>query len=92
MALLRASHIVPWAECASDAERLDVRNGLLLSSLWDAAFDAGLVSFTNDGCALAAPSLDAAARAALAIDAVPKLTFTDGHRLRLAWHRKHYGF
>ena len=26
-ALLRASHIVPWAECANDAERLDVQDG-----------------------------------------------------------------
>jgi hypothetical protein len=43
-ALLRASHIIPWADCESDAERLDVHNGLLLSALWDAAFDAGLVA------------------------------------------------
>src|SRR3977135_1680410 len=47
-ALLRASHIVPWAEC-DDAQRLDVHNGLLLSALWDAAFDAGLISFADDG-------------------------------------------
>jgi len=39
-ALLRASHIVPWAEC-DDAQRLDVQNGLLLSALWDAALDRG---------------------------------------------------
>ena len=39
-ALLRASHIVPWADC-DDAQRLDVHNGLLLSALWDAAFDRG---------------------------------------------------
>ena len=45
-ALLRASHIVPWAEC-DDAQRLDVHNGLLLSALWDTAFDAGLVSFAD---------------------------------------------
>ena len=53
-ALLRASHIVPWAEC-DDAQRLDVHNGLLLSVLWDAAFDTGLVSFADDGTALASP-------------------------------------
>ena len=41
-ALLRASHIVAWADCETDALRLDVHNGLLLSALWDAAFDAGL--------------------------------------------------
>ena len=40
-ALLRASHIVPWSECETDSLRLDVYNGILLSSLWDAAFDGG---------------------------------------------------
>ena len=45
-ALLRASHIVPWADC-SDEQRLDVHNGLLLSALWDAAFDEGLVTFRH---------------------------------------------
>lgn len=29
--LLRASHIKPWSKCATDAERLDVYNGLLLA-------------------------------------------------------------
>jgi HNH endonuclease len=47
-ALLRASHIVPWSDC-NDEQRLDVHNGLLLSALWDAAFDCGLVSFADDG-------------------------------------------
>jgi hypothetical protein len=48
-ALLRASHIVPWAQCRSDEERLDVFNGLLLAAHWDAAFDGGLVSFNDQG-------------------------------------------
>ena len=47
--LLRASHIVPWAECESDAERLNVHNGLLLAAHLDAAFDAHLISFDADG-------------------------------------------
>ena len=51
-ALLKASHIVPWAACVSDAQRLDVNNGLLFSALWDAAFDAALVSFDDDGAAV----------------------------------------
>lgn len=63
--LLRASHIVPWAECETDALRLDVHNGLLLSALWDAAFDSGLVSFTDDGMVLASSRLSSAAAEAL---------------------------
>ena len=53
--LLRASHIVPWSDC-DDAQRLDVHNGLLLSALWDAAFDQGLVSFADDGSRAPVPS------------------------------------
>lgn len=51
-ALLRASHIVPWAECESDDLRLDVHNGLLLSALWACAFDSRLISFSDTGTAL----------------------------------------
>lgn len=89
-ALLRASHIVPWVECATDAERLDVHNGLLLAAHWDAAFDAGLVSFNDDGFALFAPALGAAARFVLGSPA--PLTLTSAHRWNLAWHRDRYGF
>lgn len=41
--LLRASHIKPWADCESDAERLDVYNRLLFAPQLDAAFDKGLI-------------------------------------------------
>jgi hypothetical protein len=86
--LLRASHIVPWAECESDAERLDVHNGLLLSALWDAAFDKGLVSFADDGTPLASPKLSTAARAALDFDSAPRLVgLWDAHLVRLSRHR-----
>ena len=91
-ALLRASHIVPWSEC-EDAQRLDVHNGLLLSALWDAAFDAGLVSFADDGTALASPELSPAARTALGIETAPRLcNLRDAHRTNLAAHRARHGF
>jgi hypothetical protein len=62
--LLRASHIVPWANC-TDEQRLDMHNGLLLSALWDAAFDRGLISFADDGSVLQSPQLSAMARRAV---------------------------
>ena len=40
--LLVASHIKPWRDFPD--ERLNPRNGLCLSSLHDAAFDAGLIT------------------------------------------------
>jgi len=47
--LLRASHIKPWAACASDAERLGVFNGLLLAPHLEAAFDQGFISVSDAG-------------------------------------------
>jgi predicted restriction endonuclease len=86
--LLRASHIKPWAKCVSDAERLDVRNGLLLAAHLDAAFDAGLISFDDAGAILFAPAFTAADRVALALSPDMKLgPLTAAHRANLAWHR-----
>jgi hypothetical protein len=91
-ALLRASHIVPWADC-TDAQRLDVHNGLLLSALWDAAFDRGLISFADDGTVLASPKLSEAARKALGIaTARPLAGLRDAHRANLAIHRDRNSF
>jgi len=84
-ALLRASHIIPWAECESDAERLDVHNGLLLSALWDAAFDHALASFDDEGRPVFSPLLSDTARQALVWQA--PLPLTDAHRARLSRHR-----
>ncbi|OZB57169.1 MAG: restriction endonuclease [Halothiobacillus sp. 14-56-357] len=55
--VLRASHAKPWAECASDAERLDVFNGFLLSANLDALFDRFLISFDENGVLTIAPML-----------------------------------
>jgi hypothetical protein len=92
-ALLRASHIVPWAECGDDEQRLDVRNGLLLSALWDAAFDKGLVSFADDGTPILSPRLSETARTALATDRAPPISgLRPAHHANLALHRARNGF
>ena len=91
--LLRASHIVAWADCETEALRLDVHNGLLLSALWDAAFDTGLVSFADDGAVLASPRLSSSA--AVTLDLYTKralVGLTDVHRSNLARHRLKHGF
>jgi hypothetical protein len=91
-ALLRASHIVPWSECESDAQRLDVHNGLLLSALWDAAFDAGLVSFDDEGQVLRSPHLSSNAFKYLNIHPSAQLKLTDTHRRHLVHHRRAFGY
>lgn len=44
--LLVASHIIPWRE--DDSNRLNPRNGLLLSMLHDKAFDLGIITINED--------------------------------------------
>ncbi|WP_416914345.1 HNH endonuclease [Seohaeicola sp.] len=85
--LLRASHIIPWKDCATDAERLDVHNGFLLSALWDAAFDRGLISFDDAGHPLFSPALGDKARSELRWE--HPINLTEKHRVHLAWHRGH---
>lgn len=89
--LLRASHIKPWARCDTDAERLDVHNGLLLAAHLDAAFDAGLVSFNDSGSILFAVNFLVDDRVALGLHADLRLTaLSAGHRTNLAWHRSQF--
>ncbi|MBK8940211.1 MAG: HNH endonuclease [Polyangiaceae bacterium] len=86
--LLRASHIKPWVDCSSDAERLDIWNGLLLAPHLDAAFDRGFITVADDGAVLVSAALDAAARAALGLDEPLRVrALHDGHRAYLPWHR-----
>jgi hypothetical protein len=83
---------VPWAEC-SDEQRLDVHNGLLLSALWGASFDQGLISFADDGTPRASPKLSQIARTVLGFDAVPPpRDLQDAHRANLSLDRTRHGF
>lgn len=53
--ILRASHIIGWAE--NKETRLYPSNGLCLSATYDAAFDRHLISFDEDLRMILAPSL-----------------------------------
>ena len=46
---LRASHLKPWAKCATGDERVDGNNGLLLSPHADFLFDRGWITFEDSG-------------------------------------------
>jgi len=75
----------PWAQCETDAERLDPYNGILLSALWDAAFDTGLVSFDANGQVMRSPELTHIARGALTV--AGPIVLGAKHHVYLAWHR-----
>lgn len=86
--ILRASHIKPWRE-SSNAERLDVYNGLLLIPNLDAAFDNGLISFTNDGKIIISDSLTKDERLKLSIYPEMRIKKIDKRHLRyLKYHRE----
>jgi hypothetical protein len=87
--LLRASHIKPWSDCATDAERLDVFNGLLLAPHLDAAFDRGFITVADDGNVIVSKRLGVDDRGILGLDVVLRVkNLADGHRAYLSWHRE----
>ena len=45
--LLIASHIKPWA-VSNEKEKIDPKNGFMLTPLYDKLFDRGFITFTND--------------------------------------------
>lgn len=87
--LLRASHIKPWADCAADAERLDVFNGILLAPHLDAAFDRGFITLADDGAVIVSSALPEPDRRILGLDAPLRIrSLHEGHRAYLPWHRE----
>jgi len=56
--VLIASHIKPWF-LATNVERLDPANGLLLVATLDRLFDYGLISFDQSGTIMLSPRLSA---------------------------------
>lgn len=69
--LLVASHIARWAD--DKARRLDPTNGICLNPLLDRAFDAGLISFTDDLRVLVAAEAESRVRDYLRERCAPSL-------------------
>lgn len=90
-ALLRASHVVAWHN-GTIREQLDIDNTVLLSAMWDAAFDKGLISFSVDGRALVSKKLSSSALSALAPSKAKSLVMNDQRNAYMARHRNEHGF
>jgi putative restriction endonuclease len=89
---LRASHAKPWTDCTTDAERLDVFNGFLLSANLDALFDKFLISFSDAGTLLVSPKLSLRDRQLLGLSDSLKLRWVaPAHVPYLAFHRDQFG-
>lgn len=86
--VLRASHALPWAECESDAQRLDVFNGFLLTANLDALFDRFLISFDAKGKVIIANGISENDRVFLGLNSELKLHWlTEEHEFYLNQHR-----
>jgi putative restriction endonuclease len=84
---VRASHIKPWSHSTNE-ERLDPNNGLPLVATLDALFDAGLVSFNDDGFLISSKRISKDEQKLLGL---PKLRLRralgEQGRMYLAYHR-----
>ena len=86
--LLIASHIKPWA-VSSDRERLDPKNGLMLTPTIDRLFDQGYLSFTDDKQCILSPFLSPRTFSLLALasgKSYPNLPI-EGRQEYMAYHR-----
>lgn len=87
--LLKASHIKPWRSCATNHERLDGNNGLLLSYHVDHLFDRGYISFSDEGEMLLSNRLDPREVARLGIRMPTNVGhFNNEQRVYLSYHRE----
>jgi hypothetical protein len=88
--LLIASHIKPWSHCNQNSiAKRDVNNGLLLSALWDAAFDGGLISFDNEWKVIVSEKLSESASLALNVLHNSELPLIYRNKFRLAYLEYH---
>lgn len=89
--LLRASHAKPWADCATDAERLNVFNGFLLCAHLDALFDRHLMTFDQEGRAEFSPTVTRGLLEGLGLGAPVRLRWlSEEHRGFLTYHRERF--
>ena len=86
--LLIASHIKPWVK-SDDDEKIDPKNGFMLTPTYDFLFDRGYISFTDDKKIIISPWLSKMTCSKLNIsnDKIYSLLPTDGRENYLEYHR-----
>lgn len=86
--MLRASHIKPWSD-SEPAEKLNPDNGFLLCLNHDGLFDAGLISFADDGTIMISVELDLVDAMLANVTPNMKIQLTQGNKKYLGYHRKY---
>ncbi len=86
---LRASHCKPWRD-ATNEERLDGENGLLLTPSIDHLFDRGFIGFEDNGDVIVSPVAHPESLRRMGVDSHKPLnvgSFGSGQRRYLEFHR-----
>jgi len=86
---LRASHCKPWRD-ATNEERLDGENGLLLTPTMDHLFDRGFIGFEDSGRVIVSPVVHRESLVRMGLDPqkLPNVgQFSSGQRKYLEFHR-----
>lgn len=87
---LRASHCKPWRD-ATNEERLDGENGLLLTPSVDHLFDRGFIGFDGDGALIVSPVAHRESLQRMGIDPQRSTNvgaFSSGQKRYLEFHRE----
>jgi hypothetical protein len=87
---LRASHCKPWRD-ATNEERLDGENGLLLTPNADHLFDRGFIGFEDNGDLLVSPIAHVESLKRMGLDSGSSLNvgrFSTGQQRYLRFHRE----
>ena len=87
---LRASHCKPWRD-ATNEERLEGENGLMLTPSMDHLFDRGYIGFEGNGHVIVSPVADREALQRMGLDPVRPGNvgrFTSGQQRFLEFHRE----
>lgn len=85
--LLTASHIKPWSECLP-SEKLDADNGFLLCPNHDSLFDAGYISFKDDGSIMISDKLNKNDATVMNISSNMMIEVKEGNMKYLKYHRE----
>lgn len=86
--LLRVTQIKPWSECKDKSEQLDPHNCLLLSALWDAAFESGLVTFDDGGKSILSEELKHCKKSITQFKPKFRIVMTEKQKTYMKWHRE----
>lgn len=88
--LLIASHIKPWA-VSNDKEKIDPKNGFILSPLYDRLFDQGFITFTDERYMEVSNWLSPSNQKRLALERkfIQLLPIDDERKKYLEYHRKY---